>query len=402
MHNVPDYNSEQAAVIMPGNPITVRGARLALILLAASGSAAAAQGYQILIDSQVEPQILTTPRGALQGGAHPAVRYYSGNADQSTQVVRGNLYVQCFASQQVTNQIGKRVTFDQNRPFEPRLVSTQEMGQIQQAARALGIRVGALDQGRDSQSQFMVQAGELLEFGKTEHRFYTSPGQPPEAVLYVEDVNGACYPVQAVATTSLPPPQCGLYGHDSVANDRVFRGQFEPQQPGELKMAVEVTPGLAGSTVSYTYTMWADGGPVYDIQLREQFPFYEDGEDQPVYGKSMRLEHPWSCSATGEAHCGDGGREQVGMGYLVTNAGHLARPATINGDQLSDGACLQITVQGRAVRHDGFHNNMAFSNSLQVAARYTSWAGDPQQPGQMQVESDRFIYQRTAIIPSSQ
>lgn len=342
---------------------------------------------QVLVDSSlgVDEGILTTPRAPLQGGIHPAVSYYPSVTGTNTQVVRGNQYVQCFTDNPGSQLGGKRVTFDQNRPFEPRFASTQDMADLQRTASWLP----------SGGEPLWIQAGELLSFGETDYRWVALPGQSLTRVLYVSNVDGACYPIDAPALTESPvPPQCDVFGEHPVANDIVFRDEFEQESPGTLKIAVEVTPGYAGATTSYVYTVWSEGGPVYDIQLREQFPFYEDSEVQPVYRKSMRLMHPWVCSAMGEAHCGDRGRDQAGLGYLATNNGRLAEPAVVNGDFNPEGSCLRIEVQGRAVRHDGHHDNMAFSNSLHVSARYTSWARDPFDENVIYRYPNRFTYQR--------
>lgn len=348
---------------------------------------AGAQTMQVLIDSSLGEtnSILTTSRAPLQDGLHPAVRYYPAGPGATTQVVRGHQYVQCFSNASSALLTGKRATFDQNRPFEPRLATTQEMIALPRDAVGLNLVDG---------NPVLMQAGELLGFNLAEYRWVQLPNEPLSRVMYVGGVDGACYPVDAAITQSPVPPQCDAFASDPVANDIVFRGQFEPEIPGTLRIAVDVTPGYAGASTSYVYTVWAENGPIYDIQLREQFPFFEDGETQPAYRKSMRLAHPWVCSALGEAHCGDDGREQAGLGYLVTNGGRLSKPATINGDPLSDGSCLRIEVQGRAVRNDGFHANMAFSNSLQVSGRYTSWAWDPHEQGVVHRSPDRFVFQR--------
>lgn len=346
---------------------------------------AVAQPMQILIESEVD-SILTLSRAALQGGTHPAVSYYPAGVGKSTQVVRGNQYVQCFSNVPADQLSGKRVSFDQNRPFEPRLANPQDMADLQRTAP------GMIQSGSEP---FLLHAGELLGFDNTVYSWLQMDLNPPGRVLAVEDVDGVCYPMAAPElTNSVEPPACDLFGNDMVANDIVFRSEFEREVPGTLKISVDVTPGFLNTTTSYVYTIWAENGPVHDVQLREQFPFFEDNEVQPVYQRSMRLAHPWVCSAFGEAHCGDGGREQAGLGYLVTNNGRLAKPAVANGNQTSDGSCLRIEVQGRAVRNDGYHDNMAFSNSLHVAARYTSWAWDQFDNSIIHLMPNRFTYQR--------
>ncbi len=336
----------------------------------------------ILQDSALDVE--TTFRAPLVSGTHQAIRFHHAGQDRTILTARGNRFVQCFSPVRQPAPAGSYVTFDQNRPYSPKLLTLEQ-------ARDYGLPVEVF--GRSGE-QWPITANEPVRLQSMNYIWHTNDFDERYQVAAV-DIAGGCYAMpEALMVPDPDPPVCNpVAAGPGIIRDGLFQQGFDQAftvDEGTLKMAVEINPDTISRITSYTYTFWAEDGPVHNIRVREQFPFYEDLESYPVYGKSMRLEHLWTCQANGDADCGRGQTEAMGVGFARIDGARLDTPLRINGDTMSNGSCLKVTVNGRAYRQDGLHET-GFSGLLTVSALYDSWH---QPANDYQIKPNTFLSDR--------
>lgn len=149
-------------------------------------------------------------------------------------------------------------------------------------------------------------------------------------------------------------------------SDRVFSEGFQVESDGSIQYGARVVSTTA-ETVTYEYIVRALGGPVYEVQLREQFPFFA-GQSQPLFSRSLGLESEWNCEASEGANCGIGGNSQTGYGYVRLDNGFI--PA---------GGCMKLTAT-RPVQTDGLRVGEV-SGRLFGVVFYSSFQGGKMQKG---------------------
>lgn len=216
--------------------------------------------------------------------------------------------------------------------------------------------------------------GEPLELADAEATFGTldARGSDPlpfadaryEAIdginlMYVSTVAAYCAESFLV---DVPPTTltCNTPQAPDEPRDGIFNEQFEVKGAGTLQMGVRVV-STADDVVSYEYVLQAIGGPVYNVQFREQFPYYTPNDVVPVYQRSLELESTWQCASSMGARCGFAGDNDEGLGY-----------AAIDGGRLEAGECLKISAS-RDLRTDGIHAT-TFSGRLYGTAFYSKFA----------------------------
>ncbi|MFA7540752.1 MAG: hypothetical protein WCZ02_01490 [Lysobacterales bacterium] len=351
------------------NAISGRGfmASVAALCLASVSVVASAQTPRIMILQNSAPDIETTFRAPLVSGTHQAIRFHPAGLNRTILTARGNRFVQCFSPVRVPAAAGSYVTFDQNRPYSPRMLTLAQ-------AREYGVTLEAF--GRSGEGFLPITANEPVRLQGMNYIWHTNVFDERYQVAAV-DIAGGCYAMpEALMVPDPAPPVCSpVSAGPGLIRDELFvQGFDEAFNPdeGTLKMAVEINPDTISRITSYTYTFWAEDGPVHNIRLREQFPFYEDLEPFPVYEKSMRLEHLWTCQADGEADCGRGQKEAIGVGFARVDGARLDTPLRIDGELHEGGSCLKVTVNGRTYRQDGQHVT-GFSGLLTVSALYDTW-----------------------------
>lgn len=188
----------------------------------------------------------------------------------------------------------------------------------------------------------MFRTGELLSYGGAS---YEHDGN--NLVLNIVDVAANCW--EGLASVSPGPAVASCSTVPNASSDRIRRGDFENIVEGTPVLSSRVIDEV-GDVVFYEHQITAMDGPVYGIQLREQFPYHMDS-GVPRYRKSLEIDSGWECRASEGAHCG-GRRVQAERGYALLDNASL--------DQA--GACLRI-VSIRDKRIDGGIAN-DFSGSI--------------------------------------
>lgn len=308
---------------------------------------------ELVVTSNQSPSIQTTIGPKLLSGLRPGATIGKPALVLS---VRPEAVVQCVSEQDPHEITGKRVSFDQNGYFASRPLSVNP-SLMDPSGRYRGTLAG----------QSLVIGGDVLRYSHADYVFLsnTTVGESVLAdveagagpLLQVAGVQGYCY---LMPQHDSPPvvPDCIT---TDIA-DTVFAGRFDALPAGSLDLEVwSMAVPPANNLIRYTYTLRAVGGPVYDIALREQFPFFTDADSSsPVFGRSLGLDQAWSCNASNGGHCdARQGRSAFGLGYVRVTGGHLSH----------DGACLSLTAE-RYLRADGSHHESPFSNRLHVGAVY--------------------------------
>lgn len=303
-------------------------------------------------------QLATQLAAPLLQGTLPGLRY-TGNGELVLQV-RPLQPVLC-AVQGGTPQ-GQRITFDQTGYFAPvPLASTATVGEDR---TVLNYGANAFLRGSDV-PQFASSGFGVL-------------GNPPQLVLDVEGVAAYCM-LGAVVDTPPSSAQCQPSGSD----DRLFGGIFEAASQGALEVGFrsQVSSPLP-NLVSYEYVVRAVGGPVYDVQFREQFPWFNGfGAAPPLFHTSMRLDSNWSCRSSEGGRCDQRGKDLDGAGYVHLEAATL-----------EEGQCLTVTAV-RSLRLDGIENVPGISGKVQAGVVWRT------APGVTGGSVRSHLVQRHAIIP---
>jgi len=233
----------------------------------------------------------------------------------------------------------KKVVFDLNGYFAPIPLAQQSFVQDE----------GSMIYGTGA----FLRASETIDFASS--AFVTLDSQ---TAFDVDGVRAYCFLVPEV---DVPPssPSCVT----GTADDTVFNGEFETIAAGTLQISAtsQLQPPL-NNELQYQYVIRATGGSVFDLRIREQFPYFSvqtPPSQPPVFGKSLALEENWSCESSAGGNCDSRGAEIDGAGYIHLDGGHLP-----------DGACLKITTS-RDLRVNGVEQN-PFSGRLHVGAVYTT------------------------------
>jgi hypothetical protein len=233
----------------------------------------------------------------------------------------------------------KKVVFDPNGYFAPIPLASESFvegrGQVIYGA-------GAFLRGSDA-----------IDFSSS--AFVTVDGQ---MAFDINGVRGYCFLVPAVDV----PPSATTCATVSEPEESVFGGSFESEVPGTLQITAtsHLQPPL-NNELSYQYVLRATGGSVFDIRLREQFPYFsvQTAPSEPgVFARSLALEENWSCEASAGAKCDLRGARIDGAGYI-----HL------DGGRIPEGGCLKITTT-RDLRINGTEQT-TFSGRLHAGAVYT-------------------------------
>ncbi len=319
-----------------------------VVALLASASADAQSNLKILTNNN---QVIETVLGyGLHHGSLPGVVYgFPG----PVLAARPAQVVQCVVNASPQVLTGKRTTFDQNGYFEPTVLPAGDFPQL------TSLRGGWVDAGE----ALTVVAGEISRYSLADYLPFTTPtGGGTPLTLAVDGIQGRCFLMPMVDSTPAAPA-CNTVEQQ----DELFGGRFETLSQGVL--AISVTAAYANpplnTRVDYTYTLQAVDGPVFAVNLREQFPYYTQNQTGlPTFARSLKLEELWTCSASAGASCDSSqGNSAYGVGFARTNGGILGEA----------GACLTVTAQ-RAVRSDGLHGELPFSNRLHVGATYQTAA----------------------------
>lgn len=333
------------------------------VLMSGASSVQGQSGPWLVLDStQAESPTVTSIGLTLNGGQFPGMSYRrSGGPAQLTLVARPGQPVQCFSPLVASQQpAGKRAVLDQNGLLEP-IQITSEMLETFGGQAPVRSDVNAV-------AQNWLYAGEIAAFSTLQDPWVDPAAPPTGRSVHVDEVEGYCVVLPIADTTSSElTPECA----SNWDSDALFSHTFDPAAAqGELKMSVAMQPGCGGQCVSYTYTMWAEGGPVYDVSLREQFPYYRGLMGTSLYSGALNLEHFWNCQAFGDAHCSREAAEVAsGAGYARVDSRVL--PET--GRPGKPDACLVVTVNDRAIRATGPVTHPYVSNKLYTSALYSSW-----------------------------
>lgn len=121
--------------------------------------------------------------------------------------------------------------------------------------------------------------------------------------------------------------------------DRIRSHGFEPDS-GTLVMTSRIVHATS-SAVFYEHVVTAQGGSVSGIQFREQFPYYLNNGQTPVFRHSLGLDSEWSCEASEDGYCSGSLNDSTERGYVTLNNGYL-----------DEGACLRLQAI-RSRRSDG-------------------------------------------------
>ncbi len=329
-------------------------------LLAVAATVQAQTGPWLVLDStQAESVTVTSIGQTLNGGQFPGMSYRrTGLPGQLTLAARPGQPVQCFSPLAASQQpSGKRVVLDQNGLLEP-LQITNEM---------LDTFGGQAPARSDLTAANWLYAGEMSGFNTLQDP-WIDPAAPNGRSVHVDEIEGYCVALPLADTpTHESVPECASNWDD----DALFSHAFDPSEArGELKMAVAAQPGCSGQCISYTYTLWAEGGPVYDVSLREQFPYYRGLMGTSLYSGALNLEHFWNCQAFGDAHCSLEAKETAsGAGYARVDTRVL--PEIDRAGQPN--ACLVVTVNDRGIKAAGPVTHPYVSNKLYTGALYSSW-----------------------------
>lgn len=317
--------------------------------------------------AQVPLEILTTTGqqfGAnlappLLQGTLPALRY-TGNGELVLQI-RPDRPVLC-AGQSQAAPGQQRVTFDQTGYFAATpLANTAVVGEER---TVLNYGENAFLRGSDA--PVFASSG----FGVL--------GDPPQLVFDMDGVGAYCM-LAAMVDTPPSSAQCEPGGSD----DRLFGGMFEAAGQGSLEVGFrsQVSSPLP-NLVTYEYVVRAVGGPVYDVQFREQFPWFSGfGAAPPLFQTSMRLDSNWSCRSSADGRCDQRGKDLDGAGYVHLEAATL-----------QEGQCLTITAM-RSLRQDGSEAKADISGKVHAGVVWRTAPG----PTTGSVRS--HLVQRHAIIP---
>jgi hypothetical protein len=278
---------------------------------------------------------------SLANGEIAGVSYSQGNSPGLT--IRPARPILCARTIVPTGNLLKRVVLDPNGYYEP----------IPLAMQAMDVKDGLLNYGESS----FLRASDAMRFSSSA---FTVLDQ--QLALDVDGVSGYCFLAPAVDT-----PPAAINCEPSGIKDELFAfGDFEalPQGTVQLTATSEVIPPL-NTEVAYEYVLRAVNGPVFNVRLREQFPYFlaSDPVNTIVYQKSMQLEHNWTCSGSSGSNCDSRGAQINGAGYV-----HL------DGGMLAEGSCLKITTT-RQLRTDGPEVQSSFSGRLHAGAVYTTAPG---------------------------
>lgn len=305
-------------------------------------------------DAQSNLKILTSTNQVIEGvlgyglhhGSLPGVVYgFPG----PVLAARPAQVVQCVVDTPSQPVGGKQATFDQNGYFEPTVMPAGDFPQLN------SLRGGSID----AWQALTVTAGEISPYSLADYLQLTSPpGGGAPLTLAVDGIQGRCFLMPTVDSTPAAPTCSTIEEQDAV-----FGGRFETLNQGTLDISVTAAyanPPL-NTRVSYTYTLRAVGGPVFSVNLREQFPYHAQSQTAlPTFARSLQLEELWTCSASEGATCDNSqGNSAFGVGFARTNGGTLGEA----------GACLKFTAE-RTIRRDGLHGELPFSNRLHVGATY--------------------------------
>ncbi len=330
---------------------------LAVVLAALSGAAGAQVPFELLttngqqLGSQLAPPLLQ--------GTLPALRY-TGNGELVLQI-RPQRPVLC-AGQGVAAPGQQRITFDQTGYFAA--VPLAASAVVGEERTVMNYGENAFLRGSDA--PLFASSG----FGVL--------GNPPQLVFDIDGVSAYCM-LGAVVDTPPTSAQCEPGGTD----DRVFGGVFEPAGQGSLEVGFrsQVSSPLP-NLVSYEYVVRAVGGPVYDVQFREQFPWFNGfSAAPPLFQTSMRLDSNWSCRSSADGRCDQRGKDLDGAGYVHLEAASL-----------EEGQCLTITAV-RSLRQDGSEAVAGISGKVQAGVVWRT------APGTTSGSVRSHLVHRHAIIP---
>lgn len=294
-------------------------------------------------------------------GTLPALRY-TGNGELVLQI-RPDRPVLCASTASAGTGQQQRLTFDQTGYFAPvPLAPTATVGE----ERAV------LNYGENA----FLRGSDVPVFASTG---FGALGNPPELVFDVDGVGAYCM-LSAVVDTPPGGAQCEPGGTD----DRLFGGVFEPATQGSVEIAFrsQVSSPLP-NLVSYEYVVRAVGGPVYDVQFREQFPWFNGyAAAPPLFQTSMRLDSNWSCRSSADGRCDQRGKDLDGAGYVHLEAATL-----------QEGQCLTITAV-RSLRQDGVEAKADISGKVHAGVVWRT------APGPTSGSIRSHVVQRHAIAPA--
>lgn len=331
----------------PTLSMKVKHALAACVLLVASAAVSAQTLLEIGTTAEGGQALSTQLNPSLLAGEFPAVIYGQGQVPGLT--VRPERPILCARTVVPSGNPLKRVVLDPNGYFDP----------IPLAMSAVDLKDGPLNYMKNA----FLRASDAMSFNSS--AFVTVEQQ---LALDVDGVQAYCL----LTPTTDTPPVASACNTTSETPEEVFQGGFEMLSQGTLQLTAssQLVPPL-NTEVSYEYVLRAVGGPVFNVRLREQFPYYlvNNPSDTLVFKKSMQLEHNWSCKASSDGVCDARGRELDGAGYI-----HL------DGGKLAEGACVKITTT-RQFRTDGPEATPIFSGRLYAAAIYSK-AATAQSAGQ--------------------
>lgn len=333
-----------------------RLASAALLLMTAGPTLAQVPIELLTVNGQQLGAQLAPP---LLQGTLPGLRY-TGNGELVLQV-RPDRPILCAGPGQGAS--GQRITFDQTGYFAPvPLAATATVGEER---TVLNYGENAFLRGSDA--PVFASSG----FGVL--------GNPPALVFDVDGVGAYCM-LSAVVDTPPGGAQCEPGGTD----DRLFGGVFEAATQGSVEIAYrsQVSSPLP-NLVSYEYVVRAVGGPVYDVQFREQFPWFNGfGAAPPLFQTSMRLDSNWSCRSSADGRCDQRGKDLDGAGYVHLEAATL-----------QEGQCLTITAV-RSLRQDGVEAKADISGKVHAGVVWRT------APGPTSGSIRSHVVQRHAIAPA--
>ena len=291
-----------------------------------------AQG-PIEIETTSVGAISTTIESNLQAGAVPGIVF--GQPPSPGLLIRTERPVLCAGVGYQGSNSTKKVVFDLKGYFEP----------VPLSMMAVEEKLGTLFYGENA----FIRAAEPIRFNTGAYVFVEN-----NLLFDVDGVSGYCI---LGLTVDTPPMQAAC---DTAKNeDPIFSDGYQLLPQGSLQLTA--TSQQVGVNINYEYVLRAVNGPVYDIQLREQFPYFEiGGSSLPIFKKSMALQENWSCEASLGGICDSRGRWLDGAGYI-----HL------DGGRLASGACLKVNTS-RYLRTDGVEAQHPFSGRIHAAAIYST------------------------------
>lgn len=294
----------------------------------------------------------------LKSGTLLPLRYAYDGVTPGLQI-RAQRPILCLATEPAGDNTFKQLVLDPNGYFPP--VQLAEQAAVRATGEILNYGPNAYLRGSD-----------VLRFGPA--GFTT--GVAPNVEFYLGEIGAYC----AITPSQDSPPPTTTECTTADFDDNIMAGRFEAEALGTATLSVTSRSLPPSNTmIEYTYTIHALGGPVYDVALREQFPYFRyESTEPPLFARSYALEHNWHCTASAGANCDSRGRQLDGAGYVHLEAGSIQT----NG-------CLKITTQ-RVRRTDGLEAQ-PFSGRLYTAVFFK------RAPGAQTQAQRSFVVQRNPL-----